>query len=79
MYCESAGAAVAVITERDHGADLGVLYAAWWLSRAHGEDSYATTLLIEWCGRRGLPRMQALAHKEQYTFRRGFWTAAKAK
>lgn len=54
-------------------ADLGVLYAAWWLHKLHGEDSYATELLMEWCGQPGLNRMRALARREQYKFRRGFW------
>ena len=56
-------------------ADLGVLYAVWWLHYAHGEDTYATELLLEWCGGRGVRRMQALARREDYTFRSGFWSA----
>jgi hypothetical protein len=61
------------------GFDRGVLFAAWWLHYAHGEDTYAADLLIEAVGRPGLDRMRRMARRDGFRFARGFWSDVKRK
>lgn len=61
------------------GFDIGVIYAAWWLESAHGEDTYAADMLREAVGRHGVGRIQRLAQREGYHFRRGFWARVRRK
>jgi hypothetical protein len=61
----------------DRGFVIGVVMAAWWLHRAHGEDSYAKDLLRETFGLAGIDEARRLARRESYDFRRGFWAEVK--
>jgi hypothetical protein len=52
---------------------LGVLWAAWWLHHAHGEDMYAELLMRE---SGPISTFQRLARREEYHFKRSFWAIA---
>ncbi len=56
---------------------LGVVHAAWCLHRMHGEDSYAEELLLELGPSIG--SLRRLAHREEYVFARGFWSALERR
>lgn len=56
---------------------LGVLWSAWFVSSAHGYDSFAEEMLLEVSGVGGVAEMQRLARYHEYHFRRGFWAELK--
>lgn len=55
----------------DRAFVIGLIWSAWWLSKMHGEDTYAMDLLRE--SLTDLEYVRRVAQKEQYHFRRGFW------
>lgn len=59
------------------GFVLGVVHAAWFLNRMHGEDGLAEELLLELGP--SLPRLQRIASSEDYRFKAGFWATLKRR
>lgn len=53
------------------GFVLGVVHAAWFLHRMHGDDQNAEELLLELGP--SIDTLRRLARKEEYCFKRGFW------
>ena len=53
------------------GFVLGVIHAAWFLHRMHGQDTLAADLLLELGP--STAGLQRIARHEEYAFKRGFW------
>lgn len=58
------------MSRSNHDFMLGVLWAAWVLHSAHGQDSIASELLR---GTASVDTFRRLARQEDYPFRRCFW------
>lgn len=64
---------------KDREFVIGLVWAAYWLDRWHGEDRYAGDMLVEALGQKDLGYAQRVARAEEYRFRRGFWARLKRR